>query len=255
MRHDLEWYTRLAKLGFFHVDDLNDIYPGHAEEILRVSIDLNFIENVCNDWYVVLKEDTKYPVMEYYEFIPRMIPDSCFCLHSAFELYGLANQVYFEIYINAPVAFPYFEYRNMGFKYIPIPTPRSIVLFNNTSVTSIEQTIIDNIADLEKYCDLEETLYCMSHLPNFNEKKIIDELFVRNDSYVWQKTGFFFDYFAETYNLSNDFFEICKSHVIPSNTKLDQCGMYHMRYNPVWKFYTPESLDNILFEPLYNINI
>ena len=257
MRQDIEWYIRLAELGMFRRSDLRDILYEKAEDIFRYFSNMDYIDHVNDDWYVLLDIDTRYPLIDHYWIVPKMFPDACVCLHTAFELYGAYNQVYFTVYVNSPKPFDYFEYYRVGYTYIPITTPRKIVYVNDIPHTCIEQTIVDSIAGLEKYCDLEELIQSISLLPSFSEAKILEECNIRNDSFVWQKVGYIFEYFAEQYSLSNDFFEACKANITTEfpDKRLDQCSMYNLVYHQTWKLYAPETLDVFLYEPFFDADV
>src|SRR5690554_5774601 len=85
--------------------------------------------------------------------------------HSAFEYYGLANQVYYEVYISSETRFRDFEFEGVRYKYVASKINDGVIEPKNSEgirVTDLERTVVDSIKDFEKIGGFEELLNCLS---------------------------------------------------------------------------------------------
>jgi len=95
--------------------------------------------------------------------------------HTAFEFYGLANQVYYEVYVGSVPRFNDFEFGGIIYKRIAPKIKQGIVESRNTQgirVIDLERTVIDSIKDFEKVAGFEELINCLSLVHYLDESKL-----------------------------------------------------------------------------------
>ena len=105
--HKTKWgekvkgFSELAKLSVFSVDDVEAISGNvhTARSMLARLVDKGFVRKIRNNMYSVVNLSTDGVVASRYQ-IACAINDSAYLTHhTAFEFYGLANQVYYEVYV------------------------------------------------------------------------------------------------------------------------------------------------------------
>lgn len=117
-----------------------------------------------------------------------------------------------------------------------------IIHSGRANITSLEQTIVDSIADFEKVAGLEETLCCIMLIPALDEEKLLRILEGRNSGYPWQKCGHILEEMNDGLGLSSDFFKVCHDHISGSKRALIKETAAPLIWNKKWNLYVSESL-------------
>jgi predicted transcriptional regulator of viral defense system len=168
--------------------------------------------------------------------------------HSAFEYYGCANQVFYEVYVSGDKKFAPFEYDDVAYRYI---APRMSVgvgiMTDGVRVTDMERTVLDSINDFEKIAGLEELLRCLELIPRINEKKLLEYLERYGKQFLYQKTGYVLNHLKNEMRLSDSFFEVCERKVSKSVRYLYN-GIEHEQnaFDNRWQLFVPKNLLKIL---------
>ena len=164
--------------------------------------------------------------------------------HSAFEYYGFANQVYYDVYVSGEKRFYSFEYDGIYYRYIaPRIKPGVDKKLDGIYVTDLERTVIDSINDFEKIGGIEELLRCLSLIPYINESKALQYLEAYNKQFLYQKAGYILEHFQNNLRLTNDFFDQCRKGLNGSVRYLYHgIGDEAHIYNQPWKMVVPTDL-------------
>ena len=78
-------------------------------------------------------------------------------------------------------------------------------------MTSLERTVIDSIADLEKIAGLEELLRCLLLIPFLSPDKLLEALALHGKAQLYQKAGFILEAVNDSLSLPESFFAECAS--------------------------------------------
>lgn len=240
----MKHYEKLLELGCFSRNDIvamlgNDDTAG---SLLREYQKKGFIERICRDLYAVISIETKQPVPSRYQIGSSIFPDAVVSHHGAFELYGYANQVFYDVYISTASRFPDFQYNGISYHRIAPKPSMDVIHVNGVSVTGLEQTVVDSIADFEKITGLEEVLRCIALLPFLNEEKLIQILEQRRNGFLWQKCGYILEEMNDGLGLSTEFFQICQEHIAGSKRALMKSSAVPLVWHRKWDLYVPQSL-------------
>ena len=239
MRH----YEKMIEWGSFSRHQLaqylgNDATAGVTiQEYLRKG----YIERIRRDRYAVISLETKQPILSRYQIGSSLFPDACISHHSAFEIYGYANQVFYETYVSSSSRFSDFNYNGIAYHRLALQEGTDTVMFNGACVTSIEQTVIDSIRDFEKVGGLEETLRCLLLIPSLNESKLLEVLKRNQNGFLYQKCGFVLQTINTSLGLSELFFEKCAANMANAKRSLMKDCKEHV-WNPQWRLYVPVSI-------------
>lgn len=244
----MKHYDKLLELGCFSRGDIAAMLGNDdtAGSMLRSYLEKGYIERIRRDLYAVISLETKQPVPSRYQIGCAVTEDAVIANHSAFEVYGYANQVFYEVYVSSPERFPDFTYNGVSYHRI-IPKPRmDTAVINGVHVTSLEQTVVDSIADFEKIAGLEETLRCIQLIPSLNEAKLIQILDERGNGFLWQKCGFILEGLNAGLGLSPRFFDACLTHRTGSKRALVKDHTTSLHWDKTWGLYAPSSLHELI---------
>ena len=213
-----------------------------AGSLLREYLKKGYIGRVRRDLYAVISLETKQPVPSRYQIGCAVFPDAVIVNHSAFEVYGYANQVFYEVYVSSTSRFPDFSYNGVSYRRIAPKGEMDVENHGGVRVTSLEQTVVDSIADFEKIAGLEEALRCILLIPSLNEDKLLQILTERGNGFLWQKCGYILEELNSALGLSSSFFDTCHSHIAGSKRPLLKDTAQPLVWNKRWDLYVSQSL-------------
>ena len=243
----MKHYENLLTKGCFSREDLIEIVgtPSAANQVIYEYQKKGLIEKVRRNFYVAISVETKQPIFSRYQIGSNLFPDAYITHHSAFEVFGYGNQVFYECFVATDKRFSDFEYDGVIYHRVEHKPGTEIMQNGNIRVTSIEQTVVDSIRDFEKIAGLEEVLRCIMLVPGLNEDKVLECLERSGNGFLYQKCGYLFEEKKTEFNFSKTFFAECEKH--SSNAKRylmkgSQGNVFHKR----WKLYAPISLKKIV---------
>lgn len=244
----MNYYKDLVKMGCFSCSDLTEklnICDATAKTILNQYQKKGYIERVRHNLYVAISLENNQPVLSRFEIGNHISPDACISHHSAFEVYGYANQVYYDVYVMTNGRFKNFEYD--GVNYLRVAPKGNIMTetLHGVRVTGIEQTVIDSINALDKIGGLEELLRCLLLIPSLNEDKLLFVLSEHHNGFLFQKTGFILEQLRDSFALSDDFFTLCEKNIPKADRYLTKEHNDYV-YNPKWRLVGPEDITSII---------
>lgn len=244
----MKYYERMVDLGSFSRGELSsalNLKDNSTATILQQYQKKGYIERVRHNFYVVISIENKQPLLSRYEIGSRLFPDACVSHHSAFEIYGYANQVFYEVYITTQSRFKDFEYDGITYRR---KAPKGDVQTENlrgVTVTNLEQTVIDSIDTIDQIGGLEEFLRCLVLVPSLDEDKLLLALENYNIGFLYQKTGFILEQFNDSFGLSDLFFETCKKNIPKADRYLSR-DHDNNSYDPKWRLMRPKNISHII---------
>jgi predicted transcriptional regulator of viral defense system len=239
----MKHYENLLDMGCFTRKQLIQLVgtSGAANMIIYEYQKKGLIEKVKRDFYVDISLETKQPLLTRYQIGSNLFPDACISHHSAFEVYGYGNQVFYECFVATDKRFSDFEYDGVTYRRIERKADIDVVEHGNMRVTSIEQTVVDSIRDFEKIAGLEEVLRCLMLVPSLNEQKIRMCLKRNQNGFLYQKCGYLFEELMRDLKFSEDFFKECEANASKAKRYLTKKSQNTV-FNERWKLYVPSSL-------------
>ena len=240
----MKHYEKLLEFGCFSRGKIAAMLGNDetAGSLLREYQKKGYIERVRRDLYVVISLETKQPVVSRYQIGCAVFDDAVIANHSAFEVFGFANQVFYEVYVCTGHRFPEFQYNGVSYHRLAPKSGMDTVYNSGVRVTSLEQTVIDSIADFEKITGLEETLRCIMLIPSLDEGKLVRILGKLGNGYLWQKCGYVLEELNGMLHLSPEFFKACHDHIAGSKRTLLKETVGPVIWNRKWDLYVPESI-------------
>jgi predicted transcriptional regulator of viral defense system len=242
----VKYFKQLLQFQCFTRQDAEHLTgsPNAADSMLTAYQKKGYIRSVKRNLYVAVSLETGQPVANRY-FIGSHITAGAFISHhSAFEYYGCANQVYYEVCVSGGKRFAPFEFDHVTYRWIAPRVSGGVVLaIDGVRVTDIERTVIDSINDFEKIAGLEELLRCLPLVPRLDETKLLAVLALYDKQILYQKTGYILSHFKQDLRLSDRFFDVCAREVIHSSRYLyDGIRNEPGRFDKRWRLIVPQDL-------------
>ena len=240
----MELYKELAGLRCFTRNDLIRLCGSEssADWHIRDYLKKGYIERIRRNLYAVISMETNQPIPSRFQIASHAEEGACLADHSAFEYYGYANQVFYDICFSSEKKVRPFEYE--GVSYHPVLRKTEglqITSAADVRATSIEQTVVDCTDNLEMAGGLEELLRCLAMIPALNEDGLLKALAYYGQGKLYQRIGYLLEAFRQGLNLSDAFFQVCEENSSASKAYFSERGqdfVYHKR----WKLYAPKNL-------------
>lgn len=245
----LSIYFELVKVPTFTMDYATKLIGNHnaaRSAIARLAKD-GLVEKIRNNLYTCLSSRGGTTIASKYQIASAITKTSCVSHHSALEYYGLANQVYYDVYVSSSVKFNDFEYGGLSYRFVPLKISigiEELKYSNGVRITDKERTVIDSIKDLDKISGLEEVMSALETLQDIDEEKLFKYLTAYNNQFLSQKVGYLFERSQSDLKLSNEFFLKCKKLAGKSKrylTKENNKGKWVKR----WNLMVPEDMDMV----------
>ena len=246
----MKYIEELHKLKVFHKKDAVAFIQDEnaAKEILRRYKKQRLISQIRRDLYVVTDLATKAILATKFEIASQITPSSYLAYHTALEYYGLAHQIFYELYVSSKEMFNRFDYEGIRYTFCQSKSETGVVNPVTDSlvrVTDLERTVLDCIHRIDLCGGLEELVTCFAIITYFNEKKLLNYLHHFDKQVLYQKTGFILSYFQKEMKLSDEFFEICKSKIGKSIRHLTDTQESDT-YFKEWKLCAPKNILSFL---------
>lgn len=210
----LEYYEKLLQLKCFSFDDAAKIFENErkTKNILYTLKKKGLLQSVRRNYYATISLETKEPVATPFEIASSITDSSYISHHSAFEFYGLTNQVFSDIYVSTEREFREFEFNGQWYHCIKNQKDFGISLQKTIRVTDLERTVLDNIKDFDKIGGLEELLHCLEMITVLDESRLTRYLEKYNNQFLIQKAGYLLSFYPQL-KLSDEFFDYCKKSI------------------------------------------
>lgn len=210
----LEYYEKLLQLKCFSFDDAAKIFGDErkTKNILYTLKKKGLLQSVRRNYYVTISLETKEAVATPFEIASSITKNSYISHHSAFEFYGLANQVFSNIYVSTGQEFREFEFGGRCYHCMKTQRDFGISLQKKIRVTDLERTVLDNIKDFDKVGGLEELLRCLEMITILDEGRLTAYLGKYHNQFLAQKAGYLLSFYPQM-KLSHAFFDYCKKNI------------------------------------------
>ena len=239
-------YNQLAKHPVFTISIVEQLTGNSktayssVERLMKKGLVMKIRQNI----YSPINPVTGQIVATRYQIACAATETAYISHHSAFEYYGLTNQVFNELYVSSESKFNTFEYDQVTYKYVASRMQEGIVKAKNTTgvrITNLERTVIDSIRDYNKIGGFEELLNCLKEIHYLDETKLLKYLAIYNTQGLYQRVGYLLQHYQQNMQLSNDFISYCKGKIGKSRRYLLNEANQNI-YNSEWKLMIPKGL-------------
>ena len=214
-----------------------------AKELLRRYKKNGLISQIRRDLYTATDLANKVSLATKYEIASKITPSAYLSYHAALEYHGLANQVFYEIYVSSNERFNNFEYDEIRYTYCESKVLQGVItppMDSLVKVTDLERTVVDCIDCIGRSGGLEELVVAFSLITYLKEDQLLEYLNEYQKQILYQKAGYILRHFQSALNLSEAFFCECAAHIGKSTRYLT--GNSKVHYNGEWRLMVPSDL-------------
>lgn len=239
--------AELAKYPVFTIDDVKKLVGNKKTAYSRINrfMKKDWVRKIRKNIYSVVNPTTGQIVATRYQIACAITDTAYISHHSAFEYYGLSNQIFYEVYVSSETKFNHFEYDHVTYKYVASRMDEGVLEAKNTTgvrITDMERTVVDSIKDFKKIGGFEELLNSLEGLQYLDENKLKRYLDIYNIQGLYQRVGYLLDHYRKEMQLSKEFIEYCKSKIGKSRRYLVSEEKDNSFYNREWELMIPEDL-------------
>jgi len=243
----LKYYRELLAFGCFSREQVTELVGNYntAGTLLKSYLKKGYVRGVKRNLYVAVNLADSQPAASKYRIASQITPASYVSHHAAFEVYGCANQVSYQVEVSSETPFTTFDFGGITYAYMASRISNGVVTRpDGVRVTDIERTVLDGIQNFDKVMGLEELLRCLTLVPSLKEEKLLSYLTAYGKQVLYQKAGYILRHFQSEFHLSEAFFTECAAHIGKSTRYLpfDKSGVY----NNEWQLIAPENLMEII---------
>lgn len=239
-------YFKLLKLPVFRIRDVNQYYGNlnSARSAIKRLMGSGMVCKIRNDLYTCINGETDTPVANRFQIASNITATSYISHHTAFEYYGITDQIFYDVYVSSVSAFNDFDFDGYHYRHIVSKNQEGIerAEYNGGIVaTDMERTVIDSIKDLDKIAGIEETIQALENIRHLKEDRLLRYMEIYHNQFLYQKAGFLLSKYRDRLNLSAEFFNLCKVHVGKSKRYLTKDSV-NGQYSAEWKLVIPDDL-------------
>lgn len=240
----LDSYEKLIRLKCFSHEDAMKVLGDTRKttNILYALKKRGLIQSVRRNLYVVISLETRESIASVFEIASAITKDSYISHHSALEFYGLANQVFSDVYVSSGHGFRTFEFDGRMYHCVETHNIFGVKEQKAVRVTDLERTVLDNIKDFDRIGGLEELLHCLSMITVVREDILIEYLGKYKNQFLIQKAGYLLAFYPQI-KLSDNFFAYCRnnkgssSRYLYNDLKEEKCV-----FSKEWNLCVPNNL-------------
>ena len=242
-------YYELLQYPVFSMKEVNTLYA--SERTARVALGKllkeKMVYKIRNGLYTCVSGENGGPVANRFQIASSVTSSSYLSHHTAFEYYGITDQVFYEIYVGSETRFHDFEFEGYRYHCVKKGISEGIVspdFSGGVKITDKERTIVDSIKDLNLIAGLEEVLMCVTSVSNPDEDKLLQYLDAYGSAFLYQKLGFIFTQYQLELGISDNFIKICKDKSGNAKRYLTN-GINEPAYSGEWKLVYPKEMKKL----------
>lgn len=212
---EMNLYYELLQFPVFSMREVNALYSSErtARTALGKLVKEGMVLKIRNSLYTCVSGENGGPVANRFQIASAIHPSAYVSHHSAFEYYGISDQVFYDVYVSSEMRFHDFVFDGYTYHFVKSQMQQGVTtpqFGGGVKVTDKERTILDSIKDMNLIAGLEETITCISSVADVDEAKLLDYLEIYGNPFLYQKMGFIASQYRNELNISDEFINICK---------------------------------------------
>lgn len=239
-------YYELLKKPVFTMEDVKQYYENAeaARSAIKKLLKQEVVIRIRNNMYTCVSGETEGPVANKYQIACAINPTSYISHHTAMEYYGVADQVYYDVYVSSEKPFNKFEFDGYTYCYVASKCKsgiEDIKYSGGVRITTRERSVVDSIKDMDKISGMEEVIVDIEGINILREEKLLQYLEEYHNQFLYQKMGFMLSPYQKKFGLSDEFFAVCKDKAGLSKRYLTK-ECVNGRYDNKWKLVVPDNM-------------
>lgn len=239
-------YYELLQYPVFSMKEVNGLYSSErtARAALGKLLKENMVYKIRNGLYTCVSGENGGPVANRFQIASAITESSYVSHHSAFEYYGITDQVFYEVYVSAETRFHDFVFDGYTYHFVKSQMREGVLspqFSGGITVTDKERTIVDSVKDLNLIAGLEEVVACITALNGCNETKLRNYLELYDNAFLYQKIGFLVEEYQADLGISDEFIKRCEERSSNSKRYLAN-SISEPAYSGKWRLVYPKNI-------------
>lgn len=231
-------YDKLAKLKTFTLREVTRITGNENTSASLISrlLKKNYVSRIRKDLYTCIDLTTGDVVASKYQIASAINEDAYISHHTAFEFYGIANQVYNTVFVSSKKRFNTFEFMGITYKRVKSDFIDGVIEIKNIEGVRIadkERALVDSVYHVSKIGGVEELTNIIKMIDDLDTSKLLLYMDKYSNKFLYQKMGYMLEAFYSGYGLNEHFFQTCQ---IKSGNSVrylvqDREGLFQQKWN------------------------
>lgn len=217
-------YKKMLNLKVFSMQDINKFTKNEnsSKSIIQRMLKNNYIKRIKYNLYAVCDLEYANVIPDQYMIGSKIQEDSFISYHSAFDYYGVKNQVFYVVYVSCKKKFKNFDFDGYSFEFVKNKYDFGIVQKGKIRVTDKERTVLDNINRTELAGGNEELIMCLELIGNLDNNKLIKYLKYYNSKKLYMKVGFVLERFKKELGIEEETIQECLKNICNTHYYFDE---------------------------------
>ena len=171
-------YKELLRLKVFNIQDVNNLTHNinSSKSIIQRMLKNKYIQRIKYNLYAVCDLEYGNVIADQYMISSKIQEDSFVSYHSAFDYYGVKNQVFYVVYVSSKKKFEEFDFDGYSYEFIKNKYDFGIIQKGSVRITDKERTVLDNINRTDLAGGNEELIMCLELMGRLDNNKIKEYL-------------------------------------------------------------------------------
>ena len=236
-------YESILELKVFNLQDVYKLTGNinTAKSLIRNLLLFNYIKRIKHNLYAVCNIEFKSIIADQYMIASKIKDDAYISYHSAFDYYGVKNQMFYVVYVSSRKRFENFEFEGYDYTFVNSKHNFGIIQNGKVRVTDKERTIVDCIDKTELAGGDEELFLCLELIGKIDGEKILEYLKYYNSQKLYAKVGFMLELLNDGFGVEEEIIEECRKKINTRTYYFDnETKRNKKKYVSKWNLIVPE---------------
>lgn len=236
-------YKEILNLKVFSMQDVNDFTHNEnsSKSIIQRMLKNKYIKRIKYNLYAVCDLEYGSVIPDQYMVGSKIQEDAFISYHSAFDYYGVKNQVFYLVYVSSKKKFENFDFDGYSYEYIKNKYDFGIIKKGKVRITDKERTVLDNINRTDLAGGNEELIMCLELMTRLDNDKIIEYLKYYNSKKLYAKVGFVLERFKENLGIKEETIQECHRNICNTHYYFDdETKRLQNKFISKWNLIVPE---------------
>ena len=182
-------YKEMLNLKVFNMQDINNLTHNErtSKSIIQRMLKNGYIKRIKYNLYAVCDLEYGGVIPDQYMIGSKIQDDSFISYHSAFDYYGVKNQVFYLVYVSSKNKFNEFDFDGYSYAFVKNKYDFGVIQKGKIRITDKERTVLDNINRPDLAGGNEELIMCLELMTQLDNNKIIEYLKYYNSKKLYAK--------------------------------------------------------------------
>lgn len=236
-------YKEILNLKVFSMQDVDNITnnKNSSKSVIQRMLKNKYIKRIKYNLYAVCDLEYGSVIPDQYMIASKIQEDAVISYHSAFDYYGVKNQVFYLVYVSSKKKFEDFDFDGFSYEFVKNKNDFGIIQKGKVRITDKERTVLDNINRTDLAGGNEELIMCLELMTKLNNDKIIEYLKYYDSKKLYAKVGFVLERFKESLGIKEETIEECHKNICNTHYYFDdETKKLKNKFISKWNLIVPE---------------